>query len=521
MLYFIFLFFGPLIYLCLLPFLIKPLFEKAGEGAKAGVPVMNILAWLKMIKKPNWWLALLFIPVINYMTVYSLCVELLKAYGEKSVWVRFYKGMLSFIFLPQLAKQEKLKYIGPGGVALGKPLPKKSPAMEWTDSILYAVIAATFIRMLIFEAYNIPSSSMEKTLRVGDFLFVSKFHYGPRLPMTPIAVPFVHHTVPVLNTKAFSDIIELPYRRLPGFEKIKNMDMVVFNLPAGDTLTTELDSKQLYYDLVRYIGKEQVFSNFHVTTRPVDKRENYIKRCVGIAGDSVKVVNDVLFVNNKEAWKPEGLQFSYTVITDGTRLPSNVHEMYDFWDAAYLEHENPTFYRICATPATMAEIATLPNVKSVSRYNDSLSNFYKQEDQKEIDNIFPNDKRYVNWTVSNFGNLWIPKKGATIKLTPTNIALYRRAIAVYEGNKMEERDGKVFINDKETNTYTFNMDYYWMMGDNRNNSQDSRYWGYVPEDHVVGKAWIIWMSRKQYEGINSGFRLDRIGTFVHRKYAPH
>jgi signal peptidase I len=514
MLYFIILFFGPLIYLSILPFLIKPLFEKAGEGANASIPGMNIMAWLRMVKKPNWWIILLLVPVINYMTVYTLAAELLKAYGEKNVWVRFYKSMLSFIFLPMLAKDEKLKYIGPGGVPLGKPIPRKTAAMEWTDSILYAVIAATFIRMLVFEAYNIPTSSMEKTLRVGDFLFVSKFHYGPRLPMTPIAVPFVHHTVPFLETKAFSDIIELPYRRLPGFQKIKNFDMVVFNLPEGDTLTKELDSKDLYYDMVRRYGKEQVFSQYHVTTRPVDKRENYIKRCVGIAGDSIKVKDDVLYINNKEAWKPEGLQFAYAVVTDGTQLPDNLNEMYDFYDAPMLVNNAPVIYRICATPATMAEIARMPNVKNVGRFTDSMM-------QHMPDAIFPNDERYVNWSVSNFGNLWIPKKGETIKLTPTNIALYRRAIAVYEGNKMEEKGGKVYINDKEASTYTFKMDYYWMMGDNRNNSQDSRYWGYVPEDHIVGKAWIIWMASKKYEGRDAGFRMDRIGTFVHRKYAPH
>lgn len=529
--YFILLFFIPVVYLTVLSFFIKPFFEKAGKGSYAAVPFKNVLGLLEIIGKPKWWMILLLIPVINYMTVYSILSELLLAYGEFSMGKRILGGLFSYIVLPLRSKDPKLSYVGPNGVKEGKLAPPKVWYMEWLDAGVYAIVAATFIRMLIFEAYNIPSSSMEKTLRVGDYLFVSKFHYGPRIAMTPIAFPFAHHTMPLINTKAYSEIIELPYKRLPGFQNVKRNDMVVFNLPAGDTVIEEFQSEFLYYQAVRQAamqsggdGRALIFNNYHVITRPVDKRENYIKRCVGIAGDTIRVVDDVLYLNGVKAWEAPTAQFSYLVETQGASLPGNIHEQYDFYDSIisiddkgnmyrYMDYPSATRFRVCCTKETAKEIANIQFVKSVTKFPDTLS--------RQQDDNFPNDDRYFRWNVSDFGPLWLPEKGKSIQLNPNNIALYRRAICAYEGNKLEEVNGKYLLNGQPADSYTFKMNYYWMMGDNRNNSQDSRYWGYVPEDHIVGKAWFIWMSTDQHKGLPSGIRFNRIGTFVHSKYAPN
>lgn len=352
---------------------------------------------------------------------------------------------------------------------------------EWLDAAIFAIIAATLIRTFIFEAYTIPTPSMEKTLLVNDFLFVSKITYGPRIPNTPLAVPFTHHTLPGTKyTKAYSEAVHWPYKRLPGFSDIKRNDVVVFNFPEGDTVALE-QQDQSYYGLVRSLGRDAVWESYHVTARPVDKRENYIKRCVAEAGDTLSIRDGVVFVNGKQAPIPPESERRYMVETNGDPLnPERLDELDVTPNPDATLSAGLFLYNL--TPGNVAALKNFPVVKSIKPY------FSGEQ------SVFPYDTANYHWTEENFGPLYIPKKGATIKLDSSNISIYERVIRVYEGNTLESKNGQFYINNKPADSYTFKMNYYWMMGDNRNNSLDSRYWGFVPEDHVVGKAWLIWMS---------------------------
>jgi signal peptidase I len=340
---------------------------------------------------------------------------------------------------------------------------KKSPTREWADAIIFAVIAATLIRTLFIEAYTIPTPSMERSLLVGDFLFVSKVNYGARTPMTPIAFPFAHHTMPILGTKAYWDGIKLPYYRLPGLSDVKKGDVVVFNYPM------EADSP--YY-------------------RPVDKRENYIKRCQGAPGDTVSLVDAQVYVNGKAAPNPPGEQIDYTITTNGMEMNPQILE-----DLNVSNYENIPFPTM--TKDAAAKLKSFSNVKSVT------PNIKPKGLADPFNAVFPAAyPKYAlspqngafNWNVDNYGPIIIPKKGWTVKLDSLTMPLYGRAIEVYENNKVQIVGKDVMINGKKADSYTFKMNYYWMMGDNRHDSADSRYWGFVPEDHIVGKALFIWMS---------------------------
>lgn len=336
-----------------------------------------------------------------------------------------------------------------------EPKKKKSKSREWVDAIVFAVVAATLIRTFFVEAYTIPTPSMEKTLLVGDFLFVSKLSYGPRIPNTPIAFPFAHHTMPgTTNVKAYSELIKLDYHRLPGFGSVQRNDVVVFNYP--------IDYK---------------------VPRPVDKRENYIKRCVGLPGDSLKVINSVLFINGKPAYKaPEG-EMEYVIITNGSELNDDIMQELNINEYGPIGNNS---YRMLATEGSIEKLKAMGNIKNV------IPAIRPTETIEEI--LFPYDNKKYPWNVDNYGTIWIPKKGVTINLDSNNICFYRELITIYEGNTLVENGNQFLINGKPTTQYTFKMDYYWMMGDNRHNSADSRFWGFVPEDHIVGKAWMVWMS---------------------------
>jgi signal peptidase I len=363
----------------------------------------------------------------------------------------------------------------------GQPRKRKSAVREWLDAAIFAIIAATLIRTFIFEAYTIPTPSMEKTLLVNDFLFVSKISYGPRIPNTPLAVPFTHHTLPGTKyTKAYSEAVHWAYKRLPGFTDIKRNDVVVFNFPEGDTVALE-QQDQSYYGLVRTLGRDAVWESYHVTSRPVDKRENYIKRCVAEAGDTLSIKDGIVFVNSRQASIPPESERRYMVQTNGDPLnPERLEELDVTPNPDATLSSGLFLYNL--TPGNVAALKNFAVVKSIKPY------FSGEQ------SVFPYDTAHYHWTEENFGPLYIPKKGATITLDSSNIAIYDRVIRVYEGNTLEAKNGQFYINNKPANTYTFKMNYYWMMGDNRNNSLDSRYWGFVPEDHVVGKAWLIWMS---------------------------
>jgi signal peptidase I len=385
---------------------------------------------------------------------------------------------------------------------------KQTKVVEWIDAIIFAVIAAKFIRMFFIEAYTIPTSSMEKSLLVGDYLFVSKVAYGPKTPNTPISFPFVHNTLPLTRTKkSYVEWIKRPYNRLKGFGRIKNDDVVVFHFPEGDTVAMYLQN-QSYYQLVRTYGRERVWSdprNFgEVVARPVDKRENYIKRCIGIPGDVIELSSGQIKVNGQPQQPFPGIQHNYLVKTSGTAINRRALERLNI-----AEDDRTVFsseqYMFPLTNENVEKLKEFSNVTAVEKL---------EEERGEWDPmVFPNDKNYP-WNVDNFGPLTIPAKGETVEISVDNLSLYKRIIQVYENNTLEVKDNTIYINGEPANSYTFKMDYYWMMGDNRHNSADSRMWGFVPEDHVVGKASFIWLSLDKDKSLPNKVRLRRMFQFI-------
>ncbi len=373
---------------------------------------------------------------------------------------------------------------------------------EWVNSIIFAVVVATLIHTYVFQLYVIPTSSMEKSLLVGDYLYVSKVAYGPKMPNTPVAFPFVHHTMPFSATKrSFSEVVKWPYNRLAGLKEVERGDVVVFNFPAGDTVLLE-NQGVTYYDVLRsyeeQLGKEQgrkaIFDDFTVVARPVDKRENYVKRCVAVGGDTIKIVDTRLYVNGVAEAESEGRQFIYSVQVTSP-LSSAVIEKLGITEI----YGNGSIYQMPLSDSKAEIMRGLPNVVGVNKY---IARGYNTD-------VFPNDSSY-EWNQDNFGELWIPERGATIELTAENLPLYRRIITLYEGNDLREEEGKIYINDIETTSYTFAMNYYWMMGDNRHNSADSRFWGFVPEDHVVGRAAVVMLSLDAAGSFPSNIRWNRL-----------
>lgn len=403
-----------------------------------------------------------------------------------------------------------------------KGVEKQTKMVEWIDALIFAVVAATLIRMFFFEAYTIPTSSMEKSMMVGDYLFVSKVAYGPKLPNTPLSVPFTHHTLPfTTSTKAYSEAIRWPYKRIAGTTEMKRNDIVVFNFPAGDTVVVGRENPD-YYAQVREITKgfriqypemslkeaeknarNYIHSSFEVISRPVDKRENYIKRCVGMPGDTIELRHRQLYVNGKIADNPEQLQYIYKVHTNGSRL--NKLKLQDIGLAFDDMVGDDSYYELPLTLEMLEKLKKFPNVVTVSPF---------EEIAPKAD-IFPFDTLNYPWNVDNFGPLYIPKKGDKLKLNRISLPLYERIIRAYEGNDLKVKDSVIYINGQPADSYTVQMDYYWMMGDNRHCSADSRYWGFVPEDHIVGKAYFIWLSIDKDKNFLDKIRWNRIFRFIH------
>lgn len=363
---------------------------------------------------------------------------------------------------------------------------KKSTLREWGDAVIFAVIAATLIRTLFIEAYVIPSGSMENSLLIGDYLFVSKVNYGARMPITPVSFPFMHHTTP-FGTKAYWDGVKLPYYRLPGLSEIKKQDIVVFNAPI------EADSPWL---------------------RPVDKRENIIKRCQGVAGDTLNVVDAQVYINGKKAPNPERGKEAYNVETTGEEFnPQILNDL-----KIEITNSSKLSYVMLMSRESAATLKTYSNVKSVRPdirmrgADDPLNPVYPVKYPRY--KITPNFPHFT-WNVDNYGPIIIPKKGWTVKLDSMTFAVYGRAIEIYENNKVNVVGKDIMINGKKADTYTFKMNYYWMMGDNRHNSEDSRFWGFVPEDHVVGKALFTWMSIDSTAAFFDKIRWNRLFRGIH------
>ncbi len=480
------------------------LFPLAGqEGWKAFVPIYHFVIWLRIIKKPWWWIFLILTPGVNFLMVAIMGLLTAKAFNKKSLADQTLAFLAGFIYLPYIGFQSDIKYVGPEDASKRKP----SIIREWTEAIVFAVIAATVIRTFFFEAFTIPTSSLEKSMMVGDYLFVSKVSYGAKIPNTPLSFPFVHNTLPLTeSTKSYIESFKLPYFRLPGFGEVKNNDIVVFNYPDGDTVALN-SAQSSYYQLVRTYGYDVVWNNKtidpqtgktyfgEIVYRPVDKRENYVKRCVAIAGDTLLIKKRELYLNSKPGYRAETMQYHYIVQTNGEEFSNALIDKLDITDAQgsgyrFLNSDSSgnKYFEVNLPFNKLEVVKQLPFVKSIEPLIDSAGSYDPS--------IFPHNSNF-KWNKDNFGPLYIPKEGVTVKIDTGNIDLYSRIICNYECNKLEIKGDKIFINDVEATTYTFKMNYYFMMGDNRHNSADSRFWGFVPEDHVVGKPVFVWMSIKE------------------------
>ena len=374
--------------------------------------------------------------------------------------------------------------------------------MSWIDAIIYALVLVYFLFLFIGQNYQIPSSSLEKSLLTGDFLWVNKVTYGPRVPQTPLHFPLAQNTLPILNCKSYIETPQLPYHRLKGLRNVERMDIVVFNFPAGDTVALKCPNPD-YYTLCQERGRDVVWNNKEIfgdiIYRPVDRRDNYVKRCLGLPGETLQIRDGIVYINGKAVPQPKNVQYFYYVETDGTFIDEDLYD--ELGISMDDRHGQGNQYILPLTAAMKQTLESKPWVQTIQRI---------QPDAGETLITYPVGVDY-GWTHANYGPIWIPKKGAKVDLTVQNLPLYERCIRNYEGNTLEVKNGQILINGKPATSYTFKMDYYWMQGDNRDNSLDSRYWGFVPEDHIVGTPSIILISfDKDHTLLDGGIRWNRI-----------
>ncbi|MFN9393347.1 MAG: S26 family signal peptidase [Flavobacteriales bacterium] len=516
------------------------------------IPVVQFIPFLQVIKRPWWWIILLLIPGVNLVMLMIINVELGISFNKRTTAEQWKFALLPWYALPQLAfLDQNAIYVGPRDWKNKK----KSFTREWGEAIVFAIVAATVIRTFFLEAFTIPTPSMEKSMLVGDYLFVSKMAYGPKIPQTPVSVPFVHNTLPGSMRNSYVEWFNLPYFRLPGLGRVERFDPVVFNFPHGDTILVDayyaghdyyqiLRTEALYlagnrfdeykanrtrYEAMarRNFGQKKVCESCKagrqtrkgypiggVKDRPVDKKENYIKRCIGLPGESLQIINRQVYINGKPIENPEGLMFSYYFGVSSANVLGKVEEEMDIpgrmLEPVGQDSLGRYVYRASFTDYEFRKLSKNKDIRFIEVSNDSLAGENMME-------IFPNSPMapFNTWTRDNLGPLRIPAAGESIDLTPANIAMYKRVITVYEGATWEERDGGIVINGVPASSYTFKYNYYWMMGDNRHQSADSRYWGFVPETHIVGKAVFTWFSKEkeEYHG-SSRIRWSRIFRMV-------
>jgi len=462
------------------------LYIKAGRKSwEAIIPIYNAIVLMKIIKRPTWWVILLFIPIINLLMFPVIWVETVRSFGKYKtihsilavVTFGFYSFYLNYI--------ENVTYIE------DRSLKSRTELGEWVSSIVFAIIAATLVHTYIMQPYTIPTSSLEKSLLIGDFLFVSKFHYGARTPMTTVAAPMVHDSLPFVGTKSYLKKPQLPYFRIPGFQDIKRNEIVVFSWPV--------DTVQRFFDT----------SNIHIK-KPIDKKSNYVKRCVGIPGDSLEIRQGYIYINGEKTVLPDRAktQYMHKVVTKGQQLSGATLKRYGVTEGRNFGE----YYNLNLTDENAAKLRNNPVIKSVTKQLTPSGTYNPR--------VFPHNEKYA-WSDDNYGPIYIPEAGKTVALNLESLPFYKRIIEVYENNNLTVNGNEIFINGKLATEYTFKQDYYWMMGDNRHNSEDARYWGYVPFDHVVGKPVFIWFSwDTNGDGIAEKIRWDRVFTTVHGSGKP-
>ncbi|WP_445747784.1 signal peptidase I [Polaribacter sp.] len=515
------------------------LYQKAGRKAwEAAIPIYNGIVLMQIIKRPKWWIILLFIPIINLLMFPVIWIETIRTFG-------FYKKLDSFLVIATLGLYIfYINYKKDVTFNEDRSLKPQSELGEWVSSITFAIIAATLVHTYFMQPFTIPTSSLEKSLLVGDYLFVSKFHYGARVPSTVVAAPMVHDSIPFISTASYLKWPQLPYLRLPGLQKIKNNDIVCFNWPADSLATMWGDTS----------GK--------FTYKPVDKKTNYVKRCVGIAGDTLQIIDGYVYINGKKNELPyrAKLQFYYTYESkspiDANTFPAFLLDkertgvyriLSEYWendkvqdaikkngnltkigqDSLYTEVAggiNPDL----AQRLKMSSVSTKININLTQEEVDRLKKYPLAVSVNKINHapdnaIFPHVEK-LQWSQDNFGPIYIPKAGATVKLDAESLPFYEQIIKNYENNDLVVNGDDIFINGKKATTYTFKQDYFWLVGDNRHNSLDARYWGYVPFDHVLGKPVMIWFSwdanATSFGAKIKSIRWDRLFTTVHGDGEP-